>query len=129
MEERETIPRREATIGVGLLGILTAALVGTVVFRIIHAAPPRRPAQTSAVWASHSPISAEGSLSAVEPQLAAEQLPPAAPIPTIDDGASSIPATSTTAPLPATAAPQLPSSESTRAPMDARPYFVAPSSR
>jgi hypothetical protein len=39
MDERESIPRREALAGLGLLSLLSAGLVGTIVFRIVNAAP------------------------------------------------------------------------------------------
>ncbi len=128
MDEPEVIPRREAVVGLGLLGLFTAALVGTVLFRIVQATPKRAPQTPATVWASQepaSPLTDEAALTPGEPQLAAEISPPAAPIPTIDDGASSVPVSSNVSQPEPTTAP--PASEHTPAPT--LPYFVAPSAR
>lgn len=122
MDERETIPRREAAIGIGLLGLFTAALIGTVVFRIVQAGPQRGPQTTTTVWASQEPANVAGELDARAAPLAAEISPPAAPIPTIDDGASSVPVSSNVAPLE-------PMNTPADSPAPTSPHFVAPAGR
>jgi hypothetical protein len=134
MDEPEVIPRREALLGLGLLGLTTVALVGTVVFRIVQEAPPRTPQAPVTVWASQTPAkplveattaAAEVESGPSEPRLAAEISPPAAPIPTIDDGAGSVPVSTNAIPADAALArPEAPVEEEIPAP--ALPYFVAP---
>lgn len=47
MDDRESVNRREAIIGLGLMGALSVTLVGTIVFRIVTSSPgspgPPRP--------------------------------------------------------------------------------------
>jgi hypothetical protein len=41
-DDPETISRREAVVGLSLLGLLMLALVGTMLFRITHPTPPTK---------------------------------------------------------------------------------------
>ena len=148
MEEPEVIPRREAVIGLGLLGALSLALVATIVFRIVNAAPRHALPGTSPLWAA-APLEPPTLVEATAPMAApttaaatpnapvppiddryaletiAPALPAAAPIPTIEDDSSSVPAASL---APAFAPTQNERYSSGPPPVEvARPRFVPPS--
>jgi hypothetical protein len=129
MDEQDVIPRGEAIAGLALLGVLAAALVGTIVFRIVDAAPRRSPQIPTTTWASESDartIDNPMQLLSEEPQIgqidSSSPRQPAAPIPIADDESVSIPAASTTHATP------LPSDEN-QPPTAGRPHFVAPAGR
>ena len=91
MDERTAIPRREAVAGLAALGALSLALVGTIVFRIVHAAP--RPATpTPAMWteteATKAPRVAIEAESQAPVVLDEPALPPVAPVSTGNADAS-----------------------------------------
>lgn len=71
MEEDEAIGRRDAVLGLGLLGGLLAALVGTIFFRIVN---PSAPARTSLDGLTIATELAE------PPAWAAAAMPPVAPV-------------------------------------------------
>lgn len=123
MDDDETIPRREVLAGLSLLGVLTLALVGTIAFRIIHAAPRRGVPAPTTTWASQPATElAPAPHAPTTGQLFADDAdPPAAPIPVIAEGSTSIPAVSTTdaAALDAPAWP----------PEGERPRFISPGTR
>lgn len=123
MEEHEVVRRREAVLGLGVLGLLGVALVGTVVIRIIEATPRA----TSGDMASTREAA---------PQTAPFDLPHQIPYD------SSEPIAQDAAPLPAVAATKYessteapakrdepPSGGSDRAQPTRRPHFVAPAGR
>jgi hypothetical protein len=134
MDEREGIPHRDAIAGLSLLGLLFAGLVGTIVFRIVNAQPRHTTTAPAATWATNagdapaSPLPLNGTLAPSDDRYATSPppttLPTAAPIPTTEDGSTSIPAESITpAPIeigqPVQQAPVEP----------VRPRFLAPSNR
>jgi hypothetical protein len=129
MDDDETIPRREAIAGLSLLGALTLALVGTIAFRIIHAAPRRGNPPPAANWASQPAVELESRpMAPVTPMAPTTELlfaedadPPAESIPVIADDSSGAPAVSPTgATTPNTPSPP---------PAIQRPRFVAPGTR
>jgi hypothetical protein len=130
MDDDETIPRREAIAGLSLLGALTLALVGTIAFRIIHAAPRRGNPSPAANWASSQPaVELESTPMAPVAPIAptTEQLftedadPPAESIPVIANDSGGVPAVSTTGATASDTQSPPPASE--------RPRFVAPGIR
>jgi hypothetical protein len=123
MDEQEALPRREAALGVGLLGVLLLGLVGTIVIRIVHAKPRRGAAPSAATWASQSSPTTQPPVANVlgdATRIAGEDASPATPIPTVDATEASVaPASSIEADRAASeAAPLTPQA----------PEFVAPSS-
>jgi hypothetical protein len=97
MDEQEALPRREAAMGVGLLGVLLLGLVATIVIRIVHAAPRRGAAQSAATWASQNEQPTPVADNAINPtQVARDDAPPATPIPSVDANEASVAPASTT---------------------------------
>lgn len=152
MDEHDTIPRREAILGLGLLGALSIALVATIMYRIVHSAPRNAPPVSAPTWAAAPAIVPEPATATAAPIVQthapatgdryaghpfATALPPAAAIPTTGDGSSSVPATSLAPALmpvdqaPTMAEPPLaePPLAEPQQPEFVRPRFVAPSSR
>ena len=138
MDERERIPRHEAIIGLSVLGVTMISLVVTVVIRIVNAAPKHGPPESVPTWvmAPDEPMqSAPGFESTSPPSddryaAAPEAAPfqPAAPIPTVGDGSSSVPATSM-APTQAPDFTPMPGHIQPQPVEPVRPRFVAPSAR
>lgn len=97
MEEQEGLPRREAALGVGLLGVLLIGLVGTIVIRIVHAKPRREAAPAAATWASQSVPTTTTSPADVpsDPTQLVGEDAPATPIPTVDARETSVAPAST----------------------------------
>jgi hypothetical protein len=132
MDERESIPRHEAIAGLGLLAALTAGLVGTIVFRIVNAAPQQANSKSAIAWSTDTAaaIAADSTISAPaadSPQTAGLEatddvhtgkLPQATPIPATDSSAS----------MPAAAVSEAPpwNPSTTPSPPTERPRFVAP---
>jgi cytoskeletal protein RodZ len=133
MEDPEGIARGEAAAGLALVGALGLGLVGTIVYRIVQAAPRSAPTPAAA-WASQSTgaaVEQAAATSAAPPseaaELPSEAAPPVAPPPTSDAIAIDIGDPDASAPIPpleSTPAPALDSAES-----GALPHFVAPSNR
>jgi hypothetical protein len=123
MDDDETIPRREVLAGLSLLGVLSLALVGTIAFRIIHAAPRRGVSPSATTWASQPAVElAPAPAAPTTGQLFADDAdPPAAPIPVFAEGSTSIPAVSTTDATALDAQARPFESE--------RPRFIAPGTR
>jgi hypothetical protein len=137
MDERESIPRREAMAGLGALALLSVGLVGTIVFRIVSAAPQPAGSEPTAVVSTDGAKAianmAEAAASAdaaVLPLAAARDEPERAGevgvLPQVTPAASDEPAS----------VPAAPESEAPRwnppasPPLQAeRPRFVAPTSR
>ena len=127
MEGLETIRRRDAIAGLGVLCVLGAALVATIVYRIVQAAPRSAPARATSAWAKER----DAAPSATRPQsekmhnAASKQLADGAPvsatsIPTAYNIIESEPTTTAN-----DAAEEPPGTmHSTR-----QPHFVAPSHR
>lgn len=129
MDEYESIPRRDALAGLGVLSLLALALVGTIVFRIVHSSPHHGAAHRAEAWTKQSPVipatgdsplfSEPGAV--VDSEIDPARLP-ATPIPVASESSSNIPAAST-AESTLVAPPPEPQSP------PARPHFVAPASR
>jgi hypothetical protein len=125
MEEQEALPRREAVLGVGLLGVLLLGLVGTIVIRIVHAKPRRGDAPSAASWASQSlPPAPVADAPIFAAQAAQEEAPPATPIPIVDANEGIVARASTAEPTEASSAADAPAETAPVAPQ--RPAFVAP---
>jgi hypothetical protein len=119
MDDHDVISRREAVAGLGLLSVLCAGLIGTIVFRIVHARPkPATPSQLT-MWASDAVPPSRATADVAAAPMAAEPLPSAAPIPTVDEGQSDVPTVSAAAPLEVETPPV----------QSEPPLFIAPGSR
>lgn len=119
MEEHDVISRREAVAGLGLLGVLIAGLIGTIVFRIVHARPKPAPQPSGVEWAMEQPPSyGETTADALAP-AAADALH-ATPIATVESGPSG---------ASAAAAESAPADRVARPRIDEAPRFVAPGNR
>lgn len=125
MEEQEALPRREAVLGVGFLGVLLLGLVGTIVIRIVHAKPRRGDAPSAATWASQGPpLAPVGDAPLGAAQVAQDEAPPATPIPTVDANDAIVAPASTAEPTEASNVADAPRETAPVAPQ--RPAFVAP---
>jgi hypothetical protein len=125
MDEQETISRRDAILGMSVLGMLALGLVGTIVFRIAQASPRGGPRSAQTQRASRVPDDSAADHLAASGRDASQEaqhdisLPPATPIPVIAEGAAAaLPASVSQA-----SAAQGPDTSSVRP----RPTFVAPS--
>jgi hypothetical protein len=137
MDERETIPRREAMAGLGVLALLSAGLVGTIVFRIVSAAPQRAGSEPVAIASTDG---AAAVANAAEPTASADvgSLPMAAAGEEREDngGISSLPQVTPATSDGPVSVPAAPIEEAPRwnpaatsPPPAERPRFVAPATR
>jgi hypothetical protein len=131
MDERDTVPRRDAIVGLSLLGILSLTLTGTLAYRIVYPTRHVPPKVVINEWQSQGPLPDDPSdlfaPDANAPQLAAEEFPSVDPIPTVTEGSPSVPASAINdvEPPPRVEAPAV-----MEAPQPAEaPTFVAPSYR
>lgn len=137
MDDDDAIPRREAVLGLGLLGALTIALVGAIVFRIVTVAPRKSPYAGAAqiVLAAPAQQLAPGTVDVPAPAAMADagaegrenSLPPATPIATSDGDSRSLPAAATSDVV--TPPPIILDPPPETSPGAAAPIFVAPASR
>jgi hypothetical protein len=131
MEERDVVPRREAIVGLGLLGIFSIALTGTLAYRIVYPTKHEPPKVVLNEWESQGPLPADPSElftpEANAPQLANEEFPAVDPIPTVTEGSPSVPASAINE---VETPPQVEAPATMDAPHPAEaPTFVAPSYR
>ncbi len=121
MDEQESISRREAAGGLSVLGVLMFALIGTIVFRIVQAAPRHSAIPAEPTWASNAPAAPLPAPSPAEHEPVGEALPIVSRIPVAAGGAGETPATSMSdAPV---------AEEREPSHVDQRPRFVAPTGR
>jgi hypothetical protein len=131
MDERETVPRRDAIVGLSLLGIFSLTLTGTLAYRIVYPTQHIPPKVVINEWKSQGPLPNNPSdlfaPDANAPQLATEEFPTVDPIPTVMEGSPSVPASAINDVEPP---PHVEASAAIKAPQPAEaPTFVAPSYR
>jgi hypothetical protein len=131
MDERETVPRRDAIVGLSLLGILSLTLTGTLTYRIVYSTRHVPPKVVINEWKSQGPLPDDPSdlfaPDANAPQLATEEFPSVDPISTVTEGSPSVPASAINDVEPP---PRVEAPTATEAPRPAEaPTFVAPSYR
>jgi hypothetical protein len=130
MDERDVVPRREAIVGLSLLGIFSLTLTGTLAYRIVYPTKHEPPKVVLNEWKSQGPLFDDPSdlfaPNASAPQLATEEFPTVDPIPTIPEGTQSVPASA----IDEAEAPQIeaPAILEPARPA-AAPTFVAPADR
>jgi hypothetical protein len=131
MDERETVPRRDAIVGLSLLGIFSLTLTGTLAYRIVYPTKHVPPKVVLNEWKSQGPLPDDPSElfapDANATQLATEEFPIVDPIPTITEGSPSVPASA----INEVATPpqvEAPAAMEGSQPAEA-PTFVAPSYR
>jgi hypothetical protein len=129
MDERETVPRREAVVGLSLLGIFSLTLTGTLAYRIVYPTKYVPPKIVLNEWRSQGPLPSDPNelFAPAEnaAQVANDSFPMADRIPTIADESPSIPVTAIDEVSPRTEAPAFHEAE----PSSPAPTFVAPSYR
>jgi hypothetical protein len=131
MDEREVVPRREAIVGLSLLGLFSLTLTGTLAYRIVYPTEHVPPRVVLNDWKSLGPLPDEPgepfSPEVNAPQLATDEFPTVNPIPTTTEESPSLPATAINeveAPPQMNAPSILESAQPAKA-----PTFVAPANR
>lgn len=131
MDEREVVPRREAVVGLSLLGIFSLLLTATLAYRIVY--PTKRVAPTFVIneWKSQGPLPEDPNElfapAKSTSQLAAEESPTVDLIPTIMEESPNFPASAVSEMQLAPQA-EVPATVEGSPPVPA-PSFVAPSYR
>jgi hypothetical protein len=137
MDERESIPRRETVVGLGLLALLATGLVGTIVFRIVNAAPRNAELDPTAVALSDRAAVGNSADPTASAGVAARPLATAHQEPIGAEGVGGLPEVTPTAAsegssdLPAAITSEAPrwSPMAAPGPPAERPRFVAPANR
>jgi hypothetical protein len=131
MDERETVPRRDAIVGLSLLGVFSLTLTGTLAYRIVYPTQHVPPKVVINEWISQGPLPSDPSdlfpVDANATRLAAEGFPTVDPIPTVTEGSPSVPASAINE-LETPPHVEAPAAMEAPRPAEA-PTFVAPSYR
>jgi len=96
MDERDVVSRREAIVGLSLLGLFSLTLTGTLAYRIVYPTKHEPPKVVLNEWKSQGPLPEDPSElfapNSSAPQLVTEEFPTVDPIPTITEGSPNMPA-------------------------------------